>query len=49
MAHSESGKDEYFPYFDYLRIILASVVMLAHDKVITWPNSGKLAVDIFSP
>src|SRR5512139_3138723 len=38
---------DYFPHFDYLRISLASVVMLGHDHVITWPASGALAVQIF--
>jgi peptidoglycan/LPS O-acetylase OafA/YrhL len=37
----------YYPYFDYLRIVLVTVVMLAHDGVLTWPYSGKLAVDVF--
>ncbi|GLS28011.1 acyltransferase family protein [Marinibactrum halimedae] len=37
----------YFPYFDYLRILLASVVMLHHDDVIGWHHSGALAVDVF--
>jgi peptidoglycan/LPS O-acetylase OafA/YrhL len=37
----------YYPYFDYLRIILSSVVMFAHAGIISWPNSGRLAVDIF--
>jgi len=37
----------YYPYFDYLRIILSSVVMFGHAGIISWPNSGKLAVDVF--
>ena len=37
----------YYPYFDYLRIILASIVMFGHDGLISWEHSGKLAVDIF--
>ena len=40
-------KNNYYPYFDYLRFILASVVMLGHDGLIGWFGSGKLAVDIF--
>jgi peptidoglycan/LPS O-acetylase OafA/YrhL len=37
----------YYPYFDYLRIILAVVVMLYHDNIIGWHHSGSLAVDVF--
>jgi peptidoglycan/LPS O-acetylase OafA/YrhL len=37
----------YYPYFDYLRIILASIVMLVHDGFFPWPYSGALAVDVF--
>jgi peptidoglycan/LPS O-acetylase OafA/YrhL len=37
----------YYPYFDYLRIILSVVVMLGHDKVIHIPNSGNLSVQVF--
>jgi peptidoglycan/LPS O-acetylase OafA/YrhL len=37
----------YYPYFDYLRIALAVVVMLVHDRLIPWENSGNLAVQVF--
>ena len=37
----------YYPYFDYLRFVLVTVVMLAHDGILTWNYSGKLAVDVF--
>jgi peptidoglycan/LPS O-acetylase OafA/YrhL len=37
----------YYPYFDYLRIALAIVVMLVHDRLIPWENSGNLAVQVF--
>jgi peptidoglycan/LPS O-acetylase OafA/YrhL len=37
----------YYPCFDYLRIVLASVVMFWHDALIPWSYSGKLAVDVF--
>ena len=37
----------YYPYFDYLRFILVTIVMLAHDDLLTWNYSGKLAVDVF--
>ncbi|MFT5606622.1 MAG: peptidoglycan/LPS O-acetylase OafA/YrhL [Parvicella sp.] len=37
----------YYPYFDYLRLILASIVMFSHDGLIAWEYSGQLAVDVF--
>jgi peptidoglycan/LPS O-acetylase OafA/YrhL len=38
----------YYPWFDWLRIILALVVMLYHDGIIhRWPHSGNFAVQIF--
>ena len=40
-------KKSYYPYFDYLRIVLVSVVMLSHDNLLVWNEGGKLAVDVF--
>jgi peptidoglycan/LPS O-acetylase OafA/YrhL len=37
----------YYPYFDYLRIVLASIVMFVHEGLITWAKGGALAVDVF--
>jgi peptidoglycan/LPS O-acetylase OafA/YrhL len=37
----------YYPYFDYLRISLAIIVVLYHDRTIRWENSGNLAVQVF--
>lgn len=37
----------YYPYFDYLRAFCAITVMLYHAQVLTWKNSGDLAVQIF--
>lgn len=37
----------YYPYFDYLRIVLASVVMFGHSGLISWSHSGSLAVSVF--
>lgn len=39
--------DTYYPAFDYLRIVLAAVVMLYHDHVIEWRPAGDLAVRVF--
>ncbi len=38
---------KYYPYFDYLRIVLAISVMLYHDQVLTWTYTGTFAVDVF--
>jgi peptidoglycan/LPS O-acetylase OafA/YrhL len=40
-------KTTYYPYFDYLRIALAAIVMLGHDGLIHWSQSGNLAVQVF--
>ena len=40
-------KKTYYPYFDYLRIALATIVMLGHDGLIRWGQSGNLAVQVF--
>lgn len=40
-------KNYYYPYFDYLRISLAMVVMLHHDGLFPWQHSGNLAVQVF--
>ncbi len=37
----------YYPFFDFLRITLATVVMLYHSGVLTWSQSGNLAVQVF--
>jgi peptidoglycan/LPS O-acetylase OafA/YrhL len=37
----------YFPWFDWLRIVLALVVALGHDLVLVWEHSGDLAVQVF--
>ena len=42
-----ASKRIYYPYFDYLRILLASIVMFGHAGLIGWENSGRLAVDVF--
>lgn len=37
----------YFPYFDWLRFILAATVMLGHDKVLPWDRASTFAVHVF--
>jgi len=42
-----SNEKNYYPYFDYLRIVLVTIVMFKHDNLIAWEYSGTLAVDVF--
>lgn len=44
---SDVQKSNYFPAFDALRIILASVVALGHSGMSIWPHAGDLAVQVF--
>jgi peptidoglycan/LPS O-acetylase OafA/YrhL len=45
---SEQSKETgSFPLFDWLRFILASMVALAHEEILTWPNAGNFAVQVF--
>ncbi|WP_151669203.1 acyltransferase family protein [Nitrincola schmidtii] len=37
----------YYPYYDYIRFIAASVVMFGHANLITWSPAGSIAVDVF--
>lgn len=37
----------YYPPFDFLRIVLATVVMLYHCGIFKWSQSGNLAVQVF--
>ena len=37
----------YYPYFDYVRFVAASVVMFGHSGVITLPHMGSIAVEVF--
>ncbi len=46
-ANESKNSLNYYPYFDYLRIILACLVMFSHDHIITWKHCGNLAVQIF--
>lgn len=38
---------EYYPYIDWLRGLLAAIVMLVHDGVIPWVTAAYLAVQVF--
>ena len=43
----EALKVEEFAAFDVLRFILAATVMLSHLGIVTWPQAGNLAVQVF--
>ncbi len=45
--HHGGLRSEYFPAFDYLRIILATVVAASHVNLFEWKFSGHLSVQIF--
>src|SRR5215212_2858834 len=40
-------RKEYYPYFDWLRIVLAMVVVLFHEGVIPWGGASYIAVQVF--
>ncbi len=42
-----AADDTYYPWFDWLRGVLAVTVMLAHDGLIGWPLAGNFAVQVF--
>jgi peptidoglycan/LPS O-acetylase OafA/YrhL len=49
-AAADTGRTSdaiYYPGFDWLRATLAIVVMLGHDNLIAWHDSGTFAVDVF--
>ena len=38
---------ESFPYFDWLRFVLASAVALFHERIIPWEQASNFAVQVF--
>lgn len=48
MKSSPSHHKEYYPWFDWLRIALALVVLLGHDGLLNgWQHSANFAVQVF--
>ena len=43
----DSESATYYPWFDWLRIVLASTVVLFHAHVLQWKWSGNFAVQVF--
>ncbi len=46
-SDSAPPEEPYFPWFDWLRGILAVTVMLAHVGMLRWPHAGNFAVQVF--
>lgn len=46
-GHAEPAEPAYYPWFDWLRFVLAMVVMLGHDGALGWHNAGTFAVHVF--
>ena len=44
---TDEASARYFPLFDWLRFLLASVVVLGHAHVITWEPAAMVAVRVF--
>ena len=40
-------KQHYYPWFDWLRGILAISIMLTHEGLVAWDHSGNFAVQVF--
>jgi peptidoglycan/LPS O-acetylase OafA/YrhL len=47
LSNPEAAKINSYPLFDWLRFILASVVVLGHAQVIEWSQAGNLSVQVF--
>ena len=43
----EHSVPSYYPWFDWLRGVLAVTVMLAHEGVLQWSKAGPFAVEVF--
>lgn len=47
MTARPDSSSTYYPWFDWLRALLAVTVMLGHDGLIPWQRSANLAVQVF--
>ena len=46
-SQAETGRPDYYPWFDWLRLLLACVVLFGHEGIIGWRNAGNFAVQVF--
>jgi peptidoglycan/LPS O-acetylase OafA/YrhL len=42
-----SAEEAYYPWFDWLRGVLAVAVMLGHDGIVAWSRQANFAVQVF--
>ena len=46
-AEAEVSRQDYYPWFDWLRLLLACIVLFGHEGLIAWRNAGNFSVQIF--
>ena len=46
-AQAQGGQSGYYPWFDWLRLLLACMVLFGHEGLIAWRNVGNFSVQIF--
>ena len=46
-GHGRAAHDVYYPWFDWLRIVLATAVVLSHAEILTGEQSGNFPVQVF--
>jgi peptidoglycan/LPS O-acetylase OafA/YrhL len=46
-TRSPIRRASYYPWFDWLRLLLACVVLFGHEGLIGWRNAGNFAVQVF--
>ena len=47
IARDPISRPDYYPWFDWLRLLLACVVLFGHEGIIGWRNAGNFAVQVF--
>lgn len=47
MTSRHESLSTYYPWFDWLRALLAVTVMLGHDGLVPWSHAANLAVQVF--
>jgi peptidoglycan/LPS O-acetylase OafA/YrhL len=47
IARCRTNKEDYYPWFDWLRLSLACIVLFGHEGLIEWRDAGNFAVQVF--
>lgn len=47
LGKTKAADEPYYPWFDWLRGILAVAVMLGHDGIVAWSRQANFAVQVF--